>query len=153
MRPRHIAVAVATAALVLATGCGLADPMSTTTPPPPAATAPATLTTPDSEQAVRRFALAYVDLLNRGGAQAEAALRAAAADSLADGLILAVQDAQLAGERGASASTRLVTIRPSAGTHWRAIFATGATRWAMLVDVAAASTGGAIVTSAVTQPA
>jgi len=158
---RLLATIAAAAACATVTGCGLSDPMTTTskTTTDAAAAAPATSssTTPptssdDARAAAQRFADAYVALLNDGGAPAERQLRAAAAPKLADGLILASQDAQLAGDASASSSTRLVALAQAAGAHWRATFATGRTRWAMLLDVSS-SAHGTIVAAAVTQPA
>lgn len=154
-RATRALAAIATTAIALTTaGCGLADPMSTQEQPAAKTTAAAVpVASSDGDAAVRRFADAYLDLLNGTGAPAERALRAAAAPNLADGLVLATQDAQLAGGAGTSASSRLIDVAPAAGGHWRATFATGATSWTMLVDVGPGETGDAIVTAAVTQPA
>jgi hypothetical protein len=146
-----------TAALALAiAGCGLTDPTITTTESKPAATAAVTtvaVSGPDDEAAVRRFANAYVGLLNSGGEPAEAALRRAAAPKLAAGLILATTDAQVAGDKAVSASSRVEGVVRASGPNWRVHFATGSSTWDMLVALAPNATGTPVVTRAVTQPA
>lgn len=154
---RAATIAAVVAIATTTAGCGLSDPMSQpdTQPRPTTETtvAAAPVVSAAEADAVRRFADAYVDLLNGRGAPAERALHEAAAAKLADGLVMATQDAQLAGDASKSASTRILAVKSLGGGHWRATFATGATRWAMLLDVRAPADGPAQVTAAATQPA
>ncbi len=156
---RLTVLAAAIAVSIGADGCGIKDPTVTTHTKAAATTATEHASPPDAsggeaaKRAARRFADAYVALLNTGGTRAEQALRAATGPKLGSGLVLATTDAQLAGDQTVAASSRVEGLEPTDGGHWRIHFATGATRWDMLASLAPNADGQLVVDRAVTQPA